>query len=168
MNRLIQSLQSFGESLPALIIGISDDDSKWKPPSGNWSVLEIVCHLIDEEIEDFRHRLEMTLRDPSENWPAIDPPAWAIERNYNEQVLAEKVEMFVSERKKSVDWLKSLADPDWNCTYNHDHFGPMKAGDLLAAWSAHDFLHSRQIAKRRYEMVCRDASEYKADYAGGW
>ena len=42
------------------------------------------------------------------------------------------------------------------------------AGDLLAAWSAHDALHLRQISKRLYQIAQRDAGSYSVQYAGEW
>lgn len=168
LDRMIASLKSFGETLPQLVSNVSAENAKWKPPSQNWSILEIVCHLVDEEVEDFRRRVQMTLEDPSQEWASINPEIWAVERKYNEQNLQEKVQAFVAERTKSIDWLEGLSGADWNKAYQHKHFGPMRAGDLLVAWTAHDQLHVRQIAKRKFELVRRDAGDYVADYAGDW
>ena len=168
LDRMIASLKSFGETLPQLVSNVSAENAKWKPPSQNWSILEIVCHLVDEEVEDFRRRVQMTLEDPSQEWASINPEIWAVERRYNEQNLQEKVQAFVAERTKSIDWLEGLSGADWNKAYQHKHFGPMRAGDLLVAWTAHDQLHVRQIAKRKFELVRRDAGDYVADYAGDW
>ena len=128
---MIASLKSFGETLPQLVSNVSAENAKWKPPSQNWSILEIVCHLVDEEVEDFRRRVQMTLEDPSQEWASINPEIWAVERKYNEQNLQEKVQAFVAERTKSIDWLEGLSGADWNKAYQHRHFGPMRAGDLL-------------------------------------
>ena len=168
LDRMIASLKSFGETLPQLVSNVSAENAKWKPPTQNWSILEIVCHLVDEEVEDFRRRVQMTLEDPSQEWASINPEIWAVERKYNEQNLQEKVQAFVAERTKSIDWLEGLSGADWNKAYQHKHFGPMRAGDLLVAWTAHDQLHVRQIAKRKFELVRRDAGDYVADYAGDW
>jgi hypothetical protein len=62
--------------------------------------------------------------------------------------------------------LKDHLDADWNQTYKHPSLGEISAGDLLAAWTAHDQLHVRQIGKRMYELVARDAEPYSVSYAG--
>lgn len=167
-DRMIASLKNFGEVLPKLIADVSKDDARWKPPTQNWSILEIVCHLCDEEVEDFRKRLQMTFADPDDPWPSINPESWAVERKYNEQDLQERTQNFIAEREKSLLWLESLDAPDWNIAYQHPHFGPMKAGDVLGAWTVHDQLHVRQIAKRKYEMIRRDAAGFDVGYAGDW
>ncbi|NUP91044.1 MAG: DinB family protein, partial [Candidatus Sumerlaeia bacterium] len=51
-------------------------------------------------------------------------------------------------------------------THRHPKAGPLRAGDLLAAWAAHDALHLRQIAKRLLDLARRDAGGFKTDYAG--
>lgn len=56
-----------------LLAGVSPDQARWKPDPLQWSILEVVNHLADEEVEDFRQRLELTLRDPKAEWPPIDP-----------------------------------------------------------------------------------------------
>jgi len=169
-DRLIASLEQFGKALPVVLHGVSDDDARWKPDDGVWSILEIVRHLGDEEVDDFRTRLELTLRDPMLDWPGINPEQTAKDRKYNEADFAVAVQRFTDERKKSVAWLwlKSLANPDWSRTKTHPKLGTMRAGDLLTAWAAHDHLHLRQIAKRKWQLVQRDGGKYSADYAGKW
>ncbi|MBK7403801.1 MAG: hypothetical protein IPJ41_04000 [Phycisphaerales bacterium] len=62
----------------------------------------------------------------------------------------------------------SLAKVDWNRAYHHPKLGSLRAGDLLAAWAAHDALHLRQIAKRMHELASHDAPGFDAAYAGEW
>ena len=123
--------------------------------------------MADEEVGDFHTRLEHTLRDPTAKWPPIDPEGWAVERRYNEGSLAEAVGRFVSARRESVAWLRSLSDPAWSNTFEHPK-ARIRAGDLLASWVAHDALHLRQIAKRMLQLTQRDAGDFKTDYAGSW
>ena len=165
---LIQSLASFAEILPASVAGLSEADAHIKPQSGAWSVVEIVNHLIDEEVDDFRRRLELTLHNPALAWPPNDPEAWARDRRYNERRLDESVAGFLAARRASLKWLNQLGAPDWTKTHTHPALGGLSAGDLLASWAAHDWLHLRQIAKRRHELTARDAGKFSIAYAGRW
>lgn len=167
-NALIASLDRFGRILPVLVGGLPADDANWKPDATSWSILEIVTHLADEEIEDFRPRLELTLTDPSMDWPPIDPEGWAVERRYNEGDLIKTVDLFVSRRRESVAWLRGVGNPDWSVTKVHPKFGPFFAGDLLTAWAAHDTLHLRQLSKRMYELNCVAGGKFSSRYAGEW
>lgn len=167
-EKLIASLEANAIAIPTMLVGISENDARWKPPSQNWSILEIICHLVDEEKEDFRLRVELTLSAPTRMWPSINPQLWALDRNYQARHLLDMVQQFEYERRRSVAWLKQLSSADWYATYEHPHLGPIRAGDLLAAWAAHDFLHIRQISKRRYEMIGHDAGDFSTQYAGEW
>lgn len=165
---IFDRLEQFGSTLPVVVANVPESDWRWKPPSGAWSILEIVCHLVDEEVRDFRLRLFQTLRDPAQPWPLNDPEAWAREGRYNERELEPMVRAFVQERRESIRQLRALGHVDWNTAYNHPKVGPVRAGELLASWAAHDALHLRQIAKRLFELTGRDAPEYSLAYAGEW
>ncbi|MFG0330554.1 MAG: DinB family protein [Phycisphaerales bacterium] len=165
---LIASLERFGGVLLAIVGGLPTEVAARQGPKGEWSILEIVAHLLDEEREDFRARLESTLFTPEKAWPPIDPQGWAEARSYRERPLPIVAAEFVGEREISVAWLHELEAPDWSRAHVHPRLGPIRAGDLLAAWAAHDWLHFRQIAKRLYENVDASAGEYETRYAGSW
>ncbi|HQY89413.1 MAG TPA: DinB family protein [Tepidisphaeraceae bacterium] len=167
-NRLVDQLERFRNILPVLVDGIDPIDLRWKPDSGAWSILEVICHLSDEEMDDFRTRLKLTLESPTASWPRIDPPKWAIERRYNEQEPSEATKRFVREREASIRWLRSIEKFDPESTHTHPKFGSMKAGELLTAWVAHDALHLRQIAKRLHELASHHGAPYGSGYAGDW
>lgn len=166
---LIERLDRFPALIQGVASGLPEADAGWKPPSGAWSILEVVCHLGDEEVHDFRTRLKLVVAGASGDWPPIDPEGWARDRRYNEQDIAASVARFVDERRRSVVWLRTLpAGTDWSLAYHHPKFGPIRAGDLLASWAAHDALHLRQIAKRLWELASRDTPGFNTAYAGEW
>ena len=167
-KKLIAALERFGAVLPAVVHDLPDEDARWRPADAAWSILEVVGHLADEEVEDFRTRLRLTLHEPASEWPPIDPPRWARERRYNDAQLSEVTQRFVRERIASIKWLRELRDPNWSSVATHPTAGPIHAGDLLAAWAAHDALHLRQIAKRMFQLAQRDGGKYSTRYAGEW
>lgn len=170
---VIDRLERFGREIAGLASIASEDDARWKPREGAWSILEIVNHLADEEVDDFRTRLRLTQDDPAAPWPGIDPEGWACEREYNQRSLSESIDRFVRERGESVKWLRSLVHSgraDWKVEHLHPRHGPISAGTLLVSWAAHDALHLRQIAKRLFELAGRDGAseEFRTGYAGEW
>lgn len=160
-------MEQFPPALQALLADLPPEDARQRGPQGQWSILEIVCHLADEEEEDFGARLRLTLEDPTRQWPRIDPEGWARQCNYNERDLAAELDRFAAARARSIGWLRSLTSPNWDSAYEHPR-GNLTAGDLLASWAAHDALHLRQIAKRLYELTARDAPGRDIGYAGAW
>ena len=164
---LIQELANSQEILTCLLSGISQVAARIKPNPETRSFLEVVCHLYDEEREDFRQRLDIMLHRPKEPWPPIHPEEWVKARNYNGQDLATMVRKFNSERQESLNWLKNLDSPDWEANVETP-FGIMKPGDMLSAWVAHDTLHMRQLVELRYERILRITDSYEVKYAGEW
>ena len=146
--RLIDRLERFAGVLPAVVDGVSADDARWRPEDGAWSILEIVNHMADEEVGDFRTRLELTLRGAGEPWPPIDPEGWAVERRYNEQDLKATVDRFVMARRASVSWLRSLEQPDWSKTHEHPRLGCMRAHSDVRDGVSRIKCHKRVTFKR--------------------
>jgi hypothetical protein len=147
--------------------GVDDEQARWRPDADSWSILEVICHLLDEERKDFRVRLDITLHKPDETWPGIDPAGWVTEHNYNEQVLAASLQAFHEEREASLAWLKRLEAPDWEASYEAP-WGTMRAGDLLASWVAHDLLHMRQLVELHWAYNEQEVLPYSTRYAGEW
>lgn len=166
---LLRRLEAFPHAFATLVQGLGAEDYRFKPPSGAWSILEIARHLLDEDAEDFPARLRFILEGREGAWPSIDPEGWARERKYNEADLHDTLAKFTQRRAEHLRWLRSLpAETDWAKAYAHPKFGPIRAGDLLAAWAAHDALHLRQAAKRLYELAGEDGRPFSTAYAGAW
>ena len=159
-------LASNAVAIEGLVRHVSDDQARWRPDPSQWSILEVVNHLVDEEVEDFRHRLEMTLFDPQQAWPAIEPQSWPATRGYLSRELGPSLAHFLEERRRSVAWLRGIGTADMGATHDDPSHGPLRAGDLLAAWLAHDLIHVRQLTHLHYQWLERAAAPYRTDYAG--
>lgn len=167
LDYFIDRLEKNRGVFDGLVRGVSLEQARWKPAPDKWSILEVVNHLYDEEKEDFRQRLELLLADPSQPFPPIDPRNWPTTRAYNERELDASLDNFVAEREKSIAWLKQLSAPNWENT-NEGPNGKLSAGDMLASWMAHDFLHIRQLARIHWQYVNAIAEPYQTAYAGPW
>ena len=151
----------------ALIANISQEEAQVKPAPEAWSVLEVICHLYDEEREDFREHLDFILHRQNEGWSRIDPQSWVASRKYNEQDFIEMQIKFFDERRKSLNWLIDLSNADWDVTYTSE-YGSVLAGEMLAAWVAHDNLHIRQLVELKRFQIERITQPYAIEYAGDW
>jgi len=166
-NLLYQELTNSTEMLRALLAGISQAESQIKPDTKSWSILEVACHLYDEEREDFREHLDFILHRQNEEWHVIDPQSWVVERKYNEQNFKEMQDKFFNERIKSLVWLKTISEADWETTYT-SQYGSVTAGEMFSCWAAHDNLHIRQLVELRRAYIERLTKPYDIQYAGDW
>ena len=151
-----------------LLKNISKEQIYWRPAKDKWCFLEVVCHLVDEEQEDFKQRLSFTLNKPEETWPPIDPDGWVKLRKYIKQDYNAMVQKFLAERIHSIDWLHSLKKANWDNEYVHSIIGTFTAKQILANWLAHDLLHIRQINRMNYQYLVEISGNINIEYAGVW
>lgn len=164
----IAQLAAQADSIRQLCAGVSERQARWRPAAERWSLLEVINHLADLERDDFRTRLDYLLHRPREPWPPIDPGAWVQERSYNQRDLAESLERFSAARRESLVWLRALGSPDLTRSEPAPWGGQFHAGDMLAAWVAHDLLHMRQLIELHYAWTQAQLQPYSVGYAGDW
>ena len=167
LDRFIVQMADNAGRIRALAGGISDMQARFRPDPDSWSILEVINHLLDEEKEDFRVLLDLALHRPDEQRPRITPRAWVTERRYNERDLGDSVQGFIAARQESLAWLQRLSAPDWEAVYQVP-WGVIRAGDVFAAWVAHDLLHMRQLVGLHWAYTASQVEPYSTDYAGAW
>lgn len=150
-----------------LFTGLSKTEVLWRPYPTHWCLLEILCHLHDNEHEDFKVRVQSVLENPTTPFISIEPFLWVKERGYITQNFDEKLSAFLQKRSDSIKWLESLEQPSWDNTYHHETYGPLTARNLLVNWLAHDTLHIRQITRINY-LYLKEYSGENLSYAGVW
>jgi len=127
--------------LPATLRALLDglDTALWRerPVADEWSPIEIVCHLRDEEAEDFGARVRVVVTG-GDRFTPIAPERWAVERGY--------------------DRLRT--------TVTQASTGTLSGLDLLAAWVTHDRLHLAQLAGTLARLGARRWTPLRAEYAG--
>jgi hypothetical protein len=164
---LFHELMNSTEIIRALLIGIAQEEAQIKPTPETWSILEVVCHLYDIEREDFREHLDFILHRQDEEYHVIDPQAWVKERSYNQQDFEEMQKKFFVERSKSLEWLRSIANSNWDIVYE-SQYGSVSAGEMFSCWIAHDNLHLRQLVELRRYRIEILTKPYPLEYAGDW
>ena len=164
---ILLELEKNIQTFKALLNDVPGELILWKQSNEKWCLLEIVCHLYDEEREDFRARVKHLLSNPFDPLPPIDPQGWVKERDYISRNYNEMVVKFLDERRQSVQWLGSLQNPEWRNNYDHPHLGKVNAEMFFINWLAHDYLHFRQITKLKYDYLKHSTSQ-ELNYAGNW
>lgn len=166
-HTIIGELERNHAVFKAILSGASAPLIRWKPAPDKWCLLQIICHLYDEEREDFRARLRHVLTQPNEKMTGIDPQGWVESRSYMDQDYQAKLDAFLDEREQSIQWLKSLDKPSWDNAYQHPTLGPLSGKTFLSNWLAHDFIHIRQITRTKMQYLMA-ISEQDLTYAGNW
>lgn len=167
-SEYVKQLKADQRIFTDLLNSIDPDRAQWKPDEERWSVLEIINHLADIEVEDFRSNFELILFHPEDPWPHYDEIEWITSRKYNEQNLLETMKRFMRERDKSILWLERLKNPDLEKYHlgNESSGVKKRAGDILSSWIAHDLFHMRQLVLIQYDILNKSVSPYSTTYSG--
>lgn len=147
---------------------LTDLEPEWwqaQPAPGEWSPVEIICHLRDEEVEDFCARLHVVVERGSRFAP-IDPEGWAVARRYREADSHAALAALRERRAASLAFLASVPPDRLGAAVEHPSAGPLSGLDLLAAWVAHDRLHLAQLSGTLARVWADRWAPLRADYAG--
>jgi len=136
-----------------------------RPIPGEWAPIEVLCHLRDEETEDFGARLRALLDGATELSP-IDPERWVDERHYRDSKLDEVLRDLKAKREASLDFLASVDPERLEAALSHGRLGRLSGLDVLAAWVAHDRLHLAQLAGTLARLWAARWPSLRVEYAG--
>jgi hypothetical protein len=153
------------EAIESMVAGIDDEEATFRPGPEEWSVMDVLDHLLFEETEDFRPRLRATLKESERSWPAAEPHAASPHevpcRARSARALVERLR---EERAVSLVWLATLDAADLGRSHGAAH-RKLRAGDLLASWVAHDLVRLRQLAAVRLAWWTRRAAPFEVAHA---
>jgi hypothetical protein len=155
--------------LPAVVAAlVADlDAARWRarPAPEEWAPIEIVCHLRDEETEDFGARCRVVAAGGSAFAP-IDPTGWVEARRYRDTDPAAALATLRAGRAASLAWLATVEPERLRGTVTHPRLGALSGLDVLAAWAAHDRLHVAQLAATLARLWTNRWAPLRVDYAG--
>jgi FMN phosphatase YigB (HAD superfamily) len=120
--------------------------SAWinKPGPDEWSLVEIMCHLRDVEVEVNLPRIRKAIQETNPFLPGKDTDPWASERQYILQDCLEARSSFISARIELLSVLEGLAPEDWQRPARHAILGPTHIQELAGIIASHDRLHVQQ------------------------
>ena len=166
-KHIIDELRKNKTVFKDLLENLSPEIYMWRINPDKWCLLEIICHLYDEEREDFRTRVKHILENPELPLNSIDPVGWVTSRKYIEKDYDKVLTNFLNERDNSINWLSKLENPKWNNIYEHPKLGKLSAKMIFTNWLAHDYLHIRQIIRLKFEYL-KSVTGENLSYAGDW
>lgn len=166
--RLCELLANQAAAIDSLTADIDDASARLRLKDGEWTMLEVMCHVYDEEREDFRVRVIQTLTHPDMPLANIDPEGWVVSRGYTQRAFNEVRGQFLSERQQSLSQLRQLGEVAWDTPLNHPRLRELTAEQVAWAWVAHDLLHIRQLTELRYLLYQQMTTPYGYGYAGDW
>jgi hypothetical protein len=152
-------------AVAALTAGLDESGARRRPVAGEWSPVEILCHLRDEETEDFGARLRVIL-DGGAAFVPIDPERWAEERRYRDMALPAAIQAWRERRGATLELLAAVTPDALAGSRPLGRSGQLSGLDLLAAWVTHDRLHLAQLASTVARLWADRWTPLRSEYAG--
>ncbi|GAC1652378.1 MAG: hypothetical protein NVS4B8_27700 [Herpetosiphon sp.] len=131
-------LNNLTQTLPAVALD-------HHPHAADWSVREILAHLVDDEMYVMRTRLERIIKEDLPKLAPHDEQHWYRNRNTTRDVLPELLSDFQVQREASLGILQSLRETDWQREGSQPEYGTFTAATWLHRWLEHDLVHIAQI-----------------------
>lgn len=146
---LLQALTSTPTDLRLTLQGLPATLLHQKPDSHNWSIAEILCHLIDIE-ERYRQRLRTVVREENPNLPALYPD----ESRYKATAaLDQLLDEFNSARGATVSFLQALSMKQWQRPAVHADWQATTLRHLVQKLVEHDINHLNQATVTRQQAT---------------
>jgi hypothetical protein len=142
---LIAALERTGPVLQRLTASLAHDALDFHSGPGDWSVREILAHLVDDEMYVMRVRLERIVEEDHPQLVPHDEQKWYATRNTSRDRLEELMADFNLQRAASLGIIKMLRESDWAREGTQPEYGTFTAEKWLSMWAEHDAVHLRQI-----------------------
>ena len=143
---LIATLEQTAPALGRVTAGLSDEALDFHSGPGEWSIREILAHLVDDEMYVMRLRLERIVKEDHPHLTPHDEQKWYASRNTTRDHLDELLADFGLQRAASLGIIKMLRESDWARQGTQPEYGgAFTAEGWLGNWVEHDTVHLRQI-----------------------
>lgn len=130
------------------VAGLTPQQLRTPAPPGQWSVLEVVCHLSDFEIV-YADRMKRILAEDQPTFFSGDPDKFAARLDYTRRDLEEELAVIASVRAQVARILRNAASGDFERIGIHSEDGPLTLATLLGRIAEHIPHHVEFIVKKR-------------------
>lgn len=144
-TQLIATLAQTPSILVNLTSTLTDAALDFRAGPDEWSIREIMAHLVDDEMFVMRTRMERMMKEEGPALPSHDEKKWYNQRNTSRDAISELLSDFATQRAASLGILALLRDSEWARTAYHPEYGHFTAEAWLGSWVEHDLVHIRQI-----------------------
>ena len=145
-TQIVDTLTTFPERLRRATAGFDTEAARNRPPSGDWSVIELVCHLRDYG-EIFNSRLMRALSEDNPRVASYDNEDLAASREYASQDLEQVIIAATRIRTSMLTSISRLTQEDWRRTVQHATWGEPTVEWLLNRCAEHELEHLEEIER---------------------
>jgi len=117
------------------------------PDPNEWSIMQVVCHLLESEQAVQQPRLKRILAEDNPFLVAPHAPPGPHEAVACEDDGLHAAQRFAQRRMETIEWLRTLSPEDWQRPARHSIFGLTTLLEMAHFTAQHDRLHLNQICQ---------------------
>ncbi|HRQ36610.1 MAG TPA: DinB family protein [Chloroflexota bacterium] len=142
---LLNALTATPSDLERLLKSVDDSHLTYRPTPDEWSIADVLCHLVMVEQQGLTRLQRMVTERPS-TIPAIYPDAAMHDLTQPTTTLLIN---FRQARQTMLAFLRELKAGDWQVTAVHPTLGNLSVRSLVQHHVDHDTAHLNQIVEIR-------------------
>lgn len=142
----INRLRSLPANLERLVISLSDTELKTRHMATEWSVQQIVHHLVDSHMNSVI-RLKLILSEDRPPLKGYDQDAWADQADVALTPISASLAILHGLHERWGNLFDSLTDEQYQRVGVHSEIGDVSVDDLLDSYADHGEIHIDQIKR---------------------
>jgi uncharacterized damage-inducible protein DinB len=143
-SSVLGSMAAAPRRLAAAVRGVSGGRLTRRPAPTEWSVVEVLAHLLDAEIT-LGFRIRKAAAEPGTALVAWDQDKWAAGLNHRRAGARTLLATFTALRADTLALLRRLRPAQRRAAGTHPEYGRLRVDQLLDHWAEHDLNHLAQI-----------------------
>jgi hypothetical protein len=145
MNPYLLPVLEYGPEIVRRLVMQMEPSRLDEPTSPDrFSSREVIAHLADWE-PILLARMHKAIESPGAVIEAYDEGEMAVTHGYSRSNIQEQLASFASHRHATAEFLRGLADEDWDKAVTHPERGLMTLRDQANMLLGHDLYHIEQL-----------------------
>src|SRR5262245_423872 len=154
MSALESMLDRYAEGGRVLVYatsGLSPEQERARPGPGEWSIAELVAHLVDSDLVG-SDRIKRVIAEPEPTLLAYDENAWIRRLRSDEMPIEEAVNLFSANRHWMTRVLRGCTESDYARAGQHTERGRMTLAELVSGYAGHLDHHLKFLYAKRANL----------------
>ena len=140
----MSALVAAPRALTRAIRGASGGRLARRPARGEWSVTEVLGHLLDAEVA-LGFRIRKLAAEPGAPVVAWDQDRWTDSLRHRRADARRLAAAFSALRAANFDQVRRMSPAQRRAGGRHPEYGRLRVDTMLAHWAEHDLNHLEQI-----------------------
>jgi len=142
---IVRALEAAPARLAEVGARLTEGQRRHRPAPGEWSVNEVMGHLLHIERDAFLPRLKLMLTQDHPAFPVFSPEPWTRERDHSVDPFDASLAAFTKARGETLGYLRALPAGAAERVGLSAFFGPVSLGQYATHAVDHDLEHLAQM-----------------------